>query len=350
MGFSVILSSCSRVDDRHIRKLVMKTPLLLLTISFAAVATSFGWDNPGHMTVAGLAYDELTPAQQEKLVNILKQHPDLKPVTDGFPNGALPDGRDLVMAMATWPDLIKSGHPEYKNVGYEEDKPAVTEVRFDHIQHRGWHFIDQPLWVGKEGGQHQLPSVPAVNAVGVIDVLLKQLGGNEQPTQEAYDLGWLEHLVGDLHQPLHAATGVSDVYPKGDTGGNDVVLAGDTHSEPELHAYWDDILGKTARSDKRTHHPRLDMDIVTANHIIAELERLPFGPNSENVTPSVWAQESFDMAKRDVYDVELDEIVSDRGNLQATLNDNYHQTATADGKQQIRLAGHRLALLLKSIL
>jgi hypothetical protein len=325
-------------------KTFIPTVCLVTLLSLHALA----WDNPGHMAVAGLAYDELAPAQQQKLVALLKQHPDLAPISDGFPDG-VPSDREFVMAAATWPDLIKNGHPEYKNIGYEADQPAVTNVQYDKKQHRGWHFIDMPLWVGHGAAPQALPPVPKVNAVGVVNVLLIQLRSNEADAAKAYDIGWLLHLVGDLHQPLHAVNGVSEAYPEGDTGGNNVVLAGETHSEPELHAYWDDILGKTARSDRQTFRPRLDKDTEVASHIVGTLETLPFGANSDNLDPATWAAESFKMAARDAYNVPLENITSDRGNLQATLNDDYRQTAIADAKQRIRTAGHRLALLLKQI-
>ena len=67
------------------------------------------------MAVAGLAYDELTTQQQDRLVVILKNHPKLDFITEGFPDPNI-DGRDLVMAAATWPDLAevifpKQAHP-----------------------------------------------------------------------------------------------------------------------------------------------------------------------------------------------------------------------------------------------
>jgi len=328
----------------------MKKPISALVLCFIAqLSTSFGWDNPGHMAVAGLAYDELSPDQQQRLVALLNQHPDSNPVIEGFPAGR-PDDQSFVMAFATWPDLIKRGHPAYKDTGYEKNEPAVQAVTFDHLMHKGWHFIDTPLWVGHGAAPQQLPPAPQVNAVGVVKVLVTQLTSGEPDAAKAYDLGWLLHLVGDLHQPLHAVTGVSEAYPDGDVGGNDVVLAGETHSEPELHAYWDDVLAKSARADKQTHHPRLDRDVQAASHIVSALGALPFGDDAGNLDPKAWAAESYKMAAQDVYNITLEDISSDRGNLQATLSDDYFQTATTDAKQRIRLAGHRLALLLKSIL
>jgi len=56
---------------------------------------------------------------------------------------------------------------------------------------------------------------------------------------KSYDLSWLLHLVGDVHQPLHSTTRVSTTKPDGDDGGNGVKLT----SPANLHTFWDDVLG-----------------------------------------------------------------------------------------------------------
>src|SRR5262249_18363782 len=56
---------------------------------------------------------------------------------------------------------------------------------------------------------------------------------------KSYDLSWLLHLVGDVHQPLHSTTRVSTTKPDGDDGGNGVKLTWPAN----LHTFWDDVLG-----------------------------------------------------------------------------------------------------------
>src|SRR5437764_9839891 len=74
----------------------------IITVILSPLACA--WDNVGHMAVAGLAYDELSQDQQSRLVAILKQHPRLNFITEGFPANEI-DDRELFMAAATWPDL-----------------------------------------------------------------------------------------------------------------------------------------------------------------------------------------------------------------------------------------------------
>jgi hypothetical protein len=50
---------------------------------------------------------------------------------------------------------------------------------------------------------------------------------------KSYDLSWLLHLVGDLHQPLHSTTRVGATDLDGDDGGNGVKLT----SPANLHTF-----------------------------------------------------------------------------------------------------------------
>jgi hypothetical protein len=328
---------------------------------------AYAWDNVGHMAVAGLAYDELSPEQQARLVAILQNHPKLNFITEGFPDPNI-DGRDLVMAAATWPDLARShvskaGTPSPDSItdnGYEEKDPAIKQVKFDDgLLHRGWHFIDNALWIGHGTPPPQLPTAPEVNAVGVVKVLITQLKSNEADKEKAYDLGWLLHLVGDLHQPMHAVNGISETLPEGDRGGNLVEIKGATDGASELHAFWDEVLGKTAPAEKTPpHHPHLEKDVATADEVIAEVQKVRLNKTKDNnVDPSAWATESLHLAKRDSYDLNFVPITVERpGNseptqkLEATLDAEYGVSAKRVARRQIRRAGHRLALILKDLL
>jgi hypothetical protein len=317
------------------------------------------------MAVAGLAYDELTTEQQARLVVILKNHPKLNFITEGFPDPNI-DDRDLVMAAATWPDLArnhvaKQGASSPNDIidnGYEEKDPAITQVKFDGLLHRGWHFIDNPLWVGNGTPPPQLPKAPEVNAVGVVNVLITQLKSNEADSEKAYDLGWLLHLVGDLHQPLHVVNGISGTIPDGDRGGNLVVIKGATDDASELHAFWDEVLGKTAPPEKAPpHRPRLEKDVASADDVIADVQKIRLNKTTDNnLDPSVWAKEALQLAKRHAYDVTLVPVPVERPGksepphkLQTTLDPEYGASAKRDSRKQVRRAGHRLALILKDI-
>lgn len=81
--------------------------------------------------------------------------------------------------------------------------------------------------------------------------LLKSAGQSDNV--RSYDLVWLLHIVGDVHQPLHATprftkelrlkyqlAGTTDL---GDRGGNEETVSAATGETMALHAYWDGMFG-----------------------------------------------------------------------------------------------------------
>src|SRR5204863_8163859 len=87
------------------------------------------------------------------------------------------------------------------------------------------------------------PSRPAPNAVDALDENSKILADtNAKPDERAVALAWIEHLSGDLHQPLHACTMWSGQHPNGDRGGNDQAVRTGAGEVVRLHSFWDSAL------------------------------------------------------------------------------------------------------------
>jgi hypothetical protein len=355
--------------------------LLSLGMSFGLLASSIAWNGPGHMSVAALAYDELSPPQQARLANILRELPDLEPIRHGFTSGAFTD-RELVMAAATWPDLIKQLRRTQRNTpvfgqyldnGYKENIGALVDIDYSDLMHKGWHFVDLPIWLGPGTAPAHLPEPEPVNAVSVVDSLMGSLKRREPDARRAYQIVWLLHLVGDLHQPLHSANGCTPTYPRGDTGGNSVLIVAEkkldsagrpiaipeAKGETELHAFWDDVLGKKA---KGLH---LDQDIKTADAIEKEALKIALPRRANALNRQRWVDESYALAKGTVYSlanfgpvmvekktktstgqIVVKRVKAIRGTVTKDYADRAHQTALV----QVRIAGHRLARLLKAFL
>jgi hypothetical protein len=176
-----------------------------------------------------------------------------------------------------------------------------------------------------------------------VNILITQLKSNEGDSEKAYDLGWLLHLVGDLHQPLHVVNGISATIPDGDQGGNLVEIKGATDDASELHAFWDEVLGKAAPPEKAPpHRPRLEEDVASADDVIADVQKIRLNKTTDNnLDPSMWANESFKLAKRHAYDLKLVSMPVERPGksdpahkLQTTLDAEYGaaQKATLGNK------------------
>ena len=64
----------------------------IAAIAFSLSTPAKAWNDMGHMVVAELAYQRLTPAQRETIAGILQQHPHYKEFLaaerpDGVPEG-----------------------------------------------------------------------------------------------------------------------------------------------------------------------------------------------------------------------------------------------------------------------
>ncbi len=120
-----------------------------------------------------------------------------------------------------------------QNIGYA---PADTAM------HKYWHFVD----TGFSPDGTPVRPTPVPNAQERIALFAQVLASTtDSDALKSYDLSWLIHLVGDLHQPLHATTRFTSDATAGDQGGNLVKISCSKSAAcpTELHAAWDDILG-----------------------------------------------------------------------------------------------------------
>jgi hypothetical protein len=106
------------------------------------------------------------------------------------------------------PDCIKGNQcPGYTSDGPNggntppNDPSASQNIGYaDHLMHKYWHFIDIPF---AKKGMLAAPA-PSPNAVTQILLFRAALASKVSDDIKSYDMVWLEHLVGDIHQPLHA--------------------------------------------------------------------------------------------------------------------------------------------------
>jgi hypothetical protein len=309
-----------------LRQLLIVTLCLVLFSS-----TSQAWFSFGHMAVAYVAYQKLTPAKKARVAVLLKKNPYYatkwkKLIPVGTP--AAQQNLMIFMIAATWPDEIKSD-TAYKNDGADNgDEPPTGPTASqnkgytDHLRHKYWHFVDSPFT--QDGTA--LPAVPKPNGETEITIFRKALASTKTDALKSYDLVWLMHLVGDVHQPLHSSTraGASDL--KGDAGGNNVKLSG---SPNELHAFWDGLPGDSSNP----------ADVIPYASALA-----PADPALANVkTVATWTSESFEIAKADVY---MDPISIGDGPF--TITPEYKAKAQQIADQRVALAGERLANIINN--
>jgi S1/P1 Nuclease len=197
----------------------MRRRLLILVLAVAVLVphSALTWNGRGHMMVAAVAYQKLNQATKDRVDALLLLNPDRDNWLDLIPAGTSAPKRKMMIFMiaATRADRIKSD-PDYHTDGTHNgnrppnDPSAGQNIGFDDLaRHKYWHFVDTPF----SDDNTTLPTIPTPNAetqIAKFRAVLNSVSSDPKVNKlKSYDLSWLLHLVGDLHQPLHATTRVS---------------------------------------------------------------------------------------------------------------------------------------------
>lgn len=282
--------------------------------AFAAFAVAlagpaFAWGDLGHQVTALIAYQHLNAKARTALDVLLASDTDsLTP----------PD----FASRTTWADRYRTTHRETAPWHF-------ADIEIDSGDLSAACFGFPPLAAGQPASQG--PSQDCV--INKIDEFTVELSNPQTPAAERLlALKFLIHFIGDMHQPLHSSD-------HNDKGGNCVGLSPPSPDgqETNLHAYWDVGTVNVLGTDAATVAKKLDADISEAQ--VADW--------SKGSTRS-WALEAFELAKRDVY--QLNKLPTCAAPGSVALSDAYVKAAQADANLQLRRAGIRMALLLNQAL
>jgi S1/P1 Nuclease len=334
-----------------------RTLLVPLCLLFFIPVPAAAWNNAGHKTVGLLAYrnDGLPDKTKKQLLDILMQHPHF----DCYLDAQRPEGikRDewIIARAATWPDFVRS-----LSTGPCKDVPVPDSVlneakalkigsKNNPFHRADWHFQDNPVVPsGQKGIDPNMLQPEAPNAVSKLEELTGELRKGSLPAAErAIALCWVLHLVGDIHQPMHAAKLYSDQFPPkdGDRGGNFFFVPNRRHA-PNLHHYWDSLLGED------DHFESVDLVVERIRHT-PRFSRQTLKESLKNAAVSDWSKESFRMAVELVYRrgtlKGLDTRDHHAGGHVPALSQTYEDTALEAAFVRGALAGHRLADTLSSL-
>jgi S1/P1 nuclease len=310
------------------------TALALLFVTLVSVP-AYGWSDTGHMAVAYVAYQRLTPQTRSRVNTLVRLNPRYNAWLQRIPSGTSASRRRLMLFMiaATWPDEIK-GLPGYIEDGAPgsggnrppNDGTADRNIGYsDMSMHKYWHFVDLPF--STDGTTLEDPPVP--NAETMIAAFRVVLASNSPDALKSYDLAWLLHIVGDVHQPLHGAARFTQSHPHGDDGGNKVFVREGTADPRRLHSFWDGILG-TSRS------PAFAISV-------GQTLPVPSVGAASNLDANAWIRESFELAKSTVYRPPIGP-----GDGPFAMTNNYRNSTRTLARRRVALGGARLANVLNS--
>ncbi len=305
--------------------------LLLVVFCFVFLSPVSAWDDTGHKVTAYIAWRQMTPEVQAKAINLLLKAPEDSHLSVYYPSGSLSKEAkelELFMIASTWADIIRN---------------RDFKVRYEKYHQGPWHYADI-FWKQSGGRAEILENKSEGLAIAKLYDFEKNLKDNSvSDSEKAINLAWFLHVAGDVHNPLHNASRITEIEPKGDQGGNLFLLSPPeavAENRVNLHSYWDSILRRNM--PRETDACNADYiasiaDKITKRHPYSQMKnRLKLGDYKE------WNNEGFILLNRTVY---LDELK--RGELPSK---KYQNSAFAAGQEQIALAGYRLGETLNRIL
>jgi hypothetical protein len=321
-----------------------KIPAIIVCFLAALLCSrsTFGWIGTGHKAVALVAWGDLTPKTKQAITAILKQHPRYKEdllLDAPADETADEQARTAFATAATWPDLVRS---------------LNNPMNATH-NHPAWHYIDIPFTIDGQTANER-PSEGA-GPHNIVEALAQNVRDLKDPTQSDADkaiaICWVEHLVGDIHQPLHAASLFSPQFPNGDQGGNAEVALRDPpypDSAAKLHLIWDSLPGDFQSEDL----VRYEADGLRSDPRYSREKMKDLLPITDFMA---WANESHQLAVEDVYlNGTLKTGLAPRGRRGGPttapipgLPPGYVEKAEHVAMHQVTLAGYRLADLLNGI-
>jgi hypothetical protein len=256
------------------------------------ITSSFAWNATGHRLIAEMAYPHMTIHAQQMFHRY----------------------NDAVNKV-------------YRPASFINAAIWLDQVRHQEI---AWfsalHYVNVPF---TDDGS-PLPVPQEINAIWAIEKSMRILS-NKYATDfdKGVALRIILHVVGDLHQPLHAATKVSATHPHGDQGGQLVPIYKSAIAN-NLHAYWDS--GGGLLTSKEHQH---DQEVLA--HLVLVW---PCQTNMVDIHPENWAKESHDLAVNVAYKKLPKNHIPDPA---------YQRWAQNISEQQLASAGCRLATLLNQM-
>ena len=258
------------------RKLLF--PLLFLLLSPLHL---WAWGVDGHRAIAKIAEHHLTRRAHREIQQLL--------------------GTESFTLLSTWPDEIRY---------YPEGKDTAP-----------WHYVNTASGLNHEQYVQALNSQTAPNAYNALQNKLRDLtDSSKTQAQRLEALKYVVHIVGDIHQPLHAGHAE-------DKGGNDIKVKY-RGRDTNLHSLWDsgliDYQGLTYTEMARQY------DCPVRRRQVRTLQA---------TRPSEWLWESYQAAAQ---------IYQDTPNG-SDVNYTYFPNHAVLMQQRIEAAGIRLAGLLNEV-
>ncbi len=306
-------------------------PVLIISLT---VRPCHAWSACGHHIIAVLAYDLLTPVEQQQVLHLLEAHPRFTEDFQVPENVDTPEKRPhwLIGRAGYWPDVAR---------------------RVPEFNRPNWHYqLGSSLTIGENV---RVPETPGplppdatlesrdLHITQAIELCRRVLQDRSQPAPDrAVAICWLAHLVADAHQPCHAGSLYAEgIFPEGDRGANSIP----TKQGRNLHALWDGLLGDRYNAGdvaRRSREIRGDRQTWAAAEAAGT-----------TLEPLQWLAESSGFGRTHVYSAEVLDAVDAARRAGAEkvetvdLPGAYLKAAGGLAQERAAFAAHRLAAVLR---
>lgn len=287
--------------------------LVVALSSLGFLGEAYAWGPEGHALIADMAEAHLDAKPKAEVKRLL-----------------MLEGKRHLDDISSWADAYRTDHPE-SGPGHFVDIP-LDEASYD--ENRDCHF---------DKDNHHVEELTCI--VVKLPYYVNVLSDRARPEAERLEaLKWVVHLVGDVHQPLHAEDNHHD------KGGNNIHIT--YYDNPtNLHAIWDGGVIEYNYSWKLGPNFSIDHKAVRleANNLDNEItndQRAVWAP--PGVVASIgtqvthWANESHRLAS-----AAYEKLAS---NSKPGWEDDYQAYAWPVIKGQLDIAAARLSRILNEAL
>ena len=296
------------------------------------MSSTFAWDEVGHKITAQIAWQRMSPEVRDKVFQILLKAPEdshLSVFYDAFnARSEAIKRRELFLFASKWSDFIRNRSFKIRNKKYNNSN---------------WHY-GSIFWSQKNGKSAILKNFKGAGGLAIaklhdFEKILRDPKKNDD--EKAIALAWFLHLGGDIHNPLHNASRVTETEKTGDQGGNLFVFRQRTKTQRglNLHGFWDSII----RNGVKRKKDAWDTNYITpiAKKIV---KKFPFSKMKNRLKLSEyesWNMEGYKLLAEKVYTSEItrNQIPSKK----------YRKKAFKIAQEQLALAGYRLGETLNQI-
>ena len=248
--------------------------LAIILCFFLLMNQSLAWGPGGHMIVAQIAHGRLNARAKAEV--------------------------DRLIALSIPPNSITDNSLDFVNASHWPDDLRPVKSFADTLPE---HFVDFPF----SPDDTELPDLPdADNVITALKKNVEILKSDASDEKRAQALRFIIHFVGDIHQPLHCATRVTEQFPDGDRGGNSFMVrlvgAGGKVKKVKLHSYWDGGIDDFPKAGPNFAPPSLESIDPVAARVIAEFpDTDPKWKVGGAFDFEGWAKESTDLARSVAY-------------------------------------------------